>query len=73
MPLGFPANAVQTIADRIKSTVAVSDLDPTGKAVFVRPLRPTDPAVSVGVFALDWRPDQYEIMGKPNGDPTLAT
>jgi len=72
--IGFPQNAVVTIAQHMKVAVAgISDLDPTGKAVFTRPLRPSDPAVSGGVFALDWRPDDYEIMGRPNGDPTLAT
>lgn len=72
--IGFPQNAILALADRLKVGIPdISDLDPTGKAVFTRPLRPSDPAVSAGVFALDWRPDEYEIMGRPNGDPTVST
>lgn len=35
-----------------------------------RPLRPTDPNLSIGVFSLDWEPSEHEIGGTP--DPSLA-
>lgn len=41
------------------------------ESVFGRELRPTDPNGSVGIFAVDWMPQQYEIgMGR---GPTLVT
>ena len=35
-----------------------------------RPLRPTDPNYSVGIFGTDWQPVEHEIGGPP--DPSLS-
>lgn len=69
----FPQNAIEAIRDELLTLPMFTELDTGGRAVFMRPLRPSDANVSAGVFALDWRPDQVEIMGRPNGDPTLGT
>lgn len=64
----FPNNVVVIIAD------ACADLD-EDLSVFRRPLRPTDPAQSVGVFATQWDPNEesWEMQGRVPGEPTLQT
>lgn len=67
----FPNNAVIILTTRFRS------LDPD-LFVTARPLRPTDPNQSVGVFGQVWNPDEHseEFRGlfNPNaGVPTLET
>jgi hypothetical protein len=64
----FPNNAVVVLSTRFKS------LDPD-LSVFPRPLRPTDPNQSIGVFGQLWTPQEesMEFRGNPNphaGTPT---
>lgn len=72
-------NCVTTVlkeqyADKITDLSAFEGPNNTQiKAVFTRPLRPSDPKVSLGVFAANWQPDEYE-MGNPSpAEPTLQT
>ncbi len=39
----------------------------------MRPLRPEDPATSIGIFVMDWVPGELEMAGRSNPDPTLST
>ncbi len=41
--------------------------------VGVRPLKPEDPPVSLGLFVIDWVPGELEMAGTPNPDPTIST
>lgn len=66
--LPFPNNVVVTLAQEFKGAAA-DGID----TVLMRPLKPTDPDVSLGVFAMDWIPGEYEMAGKVNIDPTLST
>jgi hypothetical protein len=52
--LDFPDNVVDALAARL---VTIAEVD----VVLKRPLRPTDPSGSVGVFAVIWSPSEYEI------------
>jgi hypothetical protein len=76
MTTPFPNNVVETLQQRlgtidILTRINADDLNPTGiPACFTRPLRPSDPAVCVGVFPLDWAADEQEIGGT---EPTLST
>lgn len=65
----FPNNIVDLVSLR------VSMLDPDLFAV-KRPLRQTDPAQSVGIFAQQWAPNEqsYEFLGVERASqPTLQT
>lgn len=62
----FPNNVVLAIAVGAQNLVGV---DP--ECVFLRPLRQTDPDVSIGVVATGWSPTETEI-GSPRG-PTVST
>lgn len=75
MPTPFPNNVVETLKTRLGLIDIITKINdgvtPGGvPAVFTRPLRPSDPNVCVGVFTLDWAPDENEIGGT---EPTLAT
>lgn len=59
----FPENVVTIVKDLI------AEIDPDWTTVR-RPLRPSDPNLAVGVFALGWEPSEHEIGGTP--DPSLA-
>ena len=62
----FPNNVV------ILAAMTLESLDST-IAVFRRPLRMTDPNLSIGVYAKDWSPVQssMEIQGIHPGEPLL--
>lgn len=65
----FPNNVVNTIADYVKPQID-ADL-----FVVKRPLRPSDGAQSVGIFASLWTPDNESFeMGRVGGfhEPTLG-
>lgn len=65
----FPNNIVDLIA--LRSSLLDEEI-----RVFKRPLRPTDPAVSVGVFGQLWTPDEesYEMRGMVGtAEPTIST
>ena len=66
----FPSNVVQLIKTRAQ--LIDSDLYVTG-----RPLRESDPVQSVGVFGMQWVPDEnsYEMGATPLGrsEPSLQT
>jgi len=68
--LGFPNSVVDLLADKF---MAIEGLE----YVLKRPLRPTDPDMCVGIFAVNWSPDDFEIGGHVNPtitiDPVLAT
>lgn len=62
----FPNNIVKTLSPRIQAI----DADFT---VLNRPLRPTDPNFSVGVFSTEWVPDEQSFeMGNEPQTPTLG-
>ena len=65
----FPNNAVAAIKTAMQSID--SDL-----RIYGRPLRKSDPAQSVGVYGLQWLPDEqsYEIGGglRGPGEPTIS-
>lgn len=68
----FPANVVKWVS------LAMKNVDPGNESIkiFKRPLKNSDPAKSIGVYAQQWTPDEdtYEIMGieRPGGQmPTL--
>lgn len=63
-PFGFPGNIVWMLA-------AGASRVPEVDVVLRRALRVTDPHRSVGVIAMDWNPEQYEI-GTGAMEPTLA-
>lgn len=59
----FPNNVVIALAEAMENRV-----DGLRGVVLKRPLRKIDPGPSVGIFAVDWRPESYDI-GKP--DPAI--
>ena len=65
----FPYNAVDAMAARFE------DIDPE-LFVIKRPLRESDPIQSIGVFGVQWMPDEdsFEMKGLPAAihEPTLA-
>lgn len=66
----FPNNAIKVMWDRFKL------LDPAGDVqVFRRPLMPTDPVQSIGVYGSIWRPvdDSYEMRGSASPGPQEPT
>lgn len=62
----FPGNVI----DRVSTSLATVDVD---AVVFKRPLRPSDPNYSIGVYAATWVPnaDTYEIGHTPTTEATL--
>lgn len=60
-------NIVDVLRDRIDEKLLVN----SGTTALLRPLDPTDPAFSIGLFPFDWTPDDdsQEIGG--GGVPTL--
>ena len=63
----FPNNIITRIAVRIPVAV---DVDTT---VLLRPLRPSDPNQSIGIYPQTWSPDEdsYEISPQMRNIPTL--
>lgn len=60
----FPNNAVKVMSERFKL------LDPAGDVqVFRRPLMPTDPVQSIGVYGSMWTPIQDSIEMRGSGSP----
>jgi hypothetical protein len=69
----FPSSITNTLADSLATISGLTMLDVPGgprAAVFKRPLRPSDPAVCIGIFTLDWEPDEKELGFST---PTLST
>lgn len=52
----FPVNVLQVLDDRI--SVNMGDF-----TVVQRPLRPMDPAMCIGVYSVDWRPNDDPEIG----------
>jgi hypothetical protein len=69
--LGFPANLTEELKTIFTTHLAGVDDDP--KAVILeRPLRHTDGNVAVGIYAMDWRPEQdSHLIGQD--EPSIAT
>lgn len=74
--LVFPDNAV----DLIRARALLLDTDPDVNnriPVYRRPLRSSDPVQAIGVFGVQWMPDEdsYEMKGSPQGrhEPTLQS
>jgi hypothetical protein len=65
----FPNNVVKAIFDHITDGNLDEEVYP-----FMRPLRKTDPRVSLGVFASFWTPDErsFEFNGGALGGQTLG-
>lgn len=63
----FPMNIVDILRDRVNDRL----LEGSGAECILRPLTPSDPNFSIGVFPFDWLPeeDSQEIGG--GGVPTL--
>lgn len=59
----FPSS----VTSLLKTTVSDVDWGPsvTAMEAFGRPLRPTDPDASVGIYALNWEPGEFEIGQVP--------
>jgi hypothetical protein len=58
-PVAFPNNVVEAIEAEIKDLIAAetTEID----TVVKRPLRTTDPHKSVGIYAEDWLPQDFNI------------
>jgi hypothetical protein len=69
--VAFPNNAVDLVAGRF----ATLDPDIPAEHILKRPLRNTDPNISIGVFATLWLPDENSMEMKGTGfhDPTVDT
>lgn len=70
----FPNNIIQLLHMWLEDQI---DDDPNPKTkvkVYMRPLKPTDPQQSIGIYPRLWLPDEqsYEI-GRPFVGPTLQT
>lgn len=52
---GFPSNVVEELKTTFIQHLAGVDDDPKTE-VITRPVRFTDPSLSLGIYALDWRP-----------------
>lgn len=63
MELGFPNNVVDVLTEELGAVEGVEH-------VAKRPLNPPDPNMSIGVYALDWIPQGFEIG---QYEPVLAT
>jgi len=61
--VGFPNNVVEVLSDEFGS---IENL----QYVLKRPLNSTDPDMSIGIYALDWVPQSFEIG---QYEPVLAT
>ena len=59
--IGFPNNVVDVLASKFLSIEGL-------EYVLKRPLRPIDPDMCLGVFALDWTPGEFEMGGSVNMD-----
>ncbi len=68
---GFPENVIDEICVSFTEHMAAVDDDPKAE-VLKRPLRHTDPALSVGVYAFNWVPDP-ESAQIGQHEPALAT
>jgi len=53
-PLDFPENIVDELVTSLEDVTGIN-------VVVKRPLRPTDPNGSAGVYAVDWSPEEYQI------------
>lgn len=60
--LDFPNNVTIALQNSFQSQLS-------GLNVFLRPLRTSDPNVSIGIFVMDWNPTEMEI-GNPG--PTIS-
>lgn len=60
---GFPNNVVEVLAEEFMGIEGM-------EFVLKRPLNATDPDMCLGVFALDWVPEEYEIG---QYEPAIAT
>lgn len=63
--VGFPLNIVDVLAARLEAVVEGLSTRP-----LKRPLRLSDPAVSLGVHAQDWHPEGLQQIGQV--EPTLG-
>lgn len=61
----FPSNAIQLIVLRMKQKWPNTGIVP-------RPLRHTDKTQSIGVFPVDWSPDEESYEFKAPGSPVTA-
>lgn len=64
--LPFPNNVLVLLAQELQA-IDYAEL------VAMRPLKPEDPPVSIGVFVIDWIPGDAEMTGRANSDPTIST
>jgi hypothetical protein len=55
--LSFPGDIVVILKAQLSDSLGAS-VTPT---MLGRPLRPSDPHLSIGIYSVDWRPDQYEL------------
>lgn len=58
---GFPSNIVEELATTFREHLAGPDDDPKTE-ILTRPVRFTDPALSLGIYALDWTPVQDSMQ-----------
>lgn len=63
MPLDFPENIVAEVRTSLTAMqdTSVVPAVPLFDTILGRPLRPTDPHLSAGVFAIDWNPLEWQI------------
>ncbi len=61
----FPSNVVQLVVARMKQRWPNTGINP-------RPLRHTDKTQSIGVFPVDWSPDEESHEFRPPGLPVVA-
>lgn len=70
----FPGLGTELLFQRFSTLETLTMIDDgtvDGRpAVFSRPLRPSDPAASLGIFEVDWQPDDSEFGAV---FPTLST
>lgn len=63
--MGFPENIIDVLFDRFEATMP-------DHHVARRPLRYTDPARSVGVFVVNWQPDEEDSSLIGQAEPALS-
>lgn len=69
----FPGDVTTVLAEKLGTLPGLSQLDygnETKPASFMRPLRPSDPAVCIGTFVIDWEPGEQELGFS---EPMLST